>query len=202
MTIEPSIALIAAVASNGAIGRDNKLLWRLRSDLRRFRSLTVGKPVLMGRKTYESIGKPLPDRVVIVVTRDHGFAPDGVTVAHSLADGLAEGRRVASERGLSEVMIAGGGDIYAQTIAQAGALYLTEVDLEPEGDAFFPPIDRSLFKEVKRVVHTASLDDEPPSLSSIIRDDRRSALEPQLPAMPLQVGPCIPISMAISEAPP
>ena len=160
MTEEPRLALVAALARNGVIGRDNRLLWRLRSDLRRFRSLTIGKPVIMGRKTYDSIGKPLPERVIIVVTRDRAFSPDGVTVAHSLDDAIAEGRRVARERGQSEVMIAGGGDIYGQTIGEASALYLTEVDLEPEGDAFFPPVDLSLFREVKRITHSASLDDE------------------------------------------
>lgn len=159
---DPSIALIAAVARNGVIGRDNKLLWRLRSDLRRFRRLTIGRPVIMGRKTYESIGKPLPERIVIVVTRDPGFSPEGVTVAHSLQDALAEGRRVARDRELSEVMVAGGGDIYAQTLPLAATLYLTEVELEPDGDVFFPPIDRHLFAEVRRVSHAASLDDEAP----------------------------------------
>ena len=157
---EPRLALVAALSRNGVIGRDNRLLWRLRSDMRRFRSLTIGKPVILGRKTYQSIGKPLPDRINIVVTRDLGFSPDGVTVAHSLDDAIAEGQRVAAERGLAEIMIAGGGDIYAQTMGQAAALYLTEVDLDAEGDTVFPAVDRSVFREVKRVAHAASLDDE------------------------------------------
>ncbi len=155
-----TIALIAAVARNGVIGGDNRLLWRLKTDLRRFRELTTGKPLVMGRKTFDSIGKPLPNRDTIVVTRDPTFAAAGVEVARSLAEALALGRAAAERRGVDEVMIGGGGDIYAQTIGQADRLYLTEVALEPEGDAVFPLVDPSLWRETARRAFPAGPDDE------------------------------------------
>ena len=157
---KPAIALIAAIARNGVIGRDNRLLWRLRSDLRRFRQLTLGKPMIMGRKTYDSIGKPLPGRINIVLTRDPNVDIEGVLLASSLADALETARGVAEERHVSEIMVAGGGEIYRQTLPLASRLYLTEVDLAPEGDAFFPVPDLSTFKEVQRVAYRKSLDDE------------------------------------------
>lgn len=153
-------ALIAAVARNGVIGRDNQLLWRLKTDLRRFRDLTTGKPLVMGRKTFESIGKPLPNRDNIVVTRDAGFAADGVLIARSLEEALALGRAAAERRGVDEIMIGGGGDIYAQTIGKADRLYLTEVALSPAGDAVFPPVDPALWREVSRRGFSAGPDDE------------------------------------------
>jgi dihydrofolate reductase len=155
-----TIALVAAVAKNGVIGRDNKLLWRLKTDLRRFRDLTTGKPIVMGRKTFESIGRPLPNRDNIVVTRDPVFAAEGVTVAHSLEDGLREAETCAAGRGVRDVMIAGGGEIYAQTIGGANRLHITEVDLEPDGDALFPRIDGALWRETARRAFPRGPDDE------------------------------------------
>ncbi len=155
-----TIALIAAVARNGVIGRDNQLLWRLKTDLRRFRDLTTGKPLVMGRKTFDSIGKPLPNRDTIVVTRDPGFAAAGVEIARSLEEALALGRKAAERRGVDEIMIGGGGDIYAQTIGRADRLYLTEVALEPDGDAVFPSVDPSLWRETARRSFPAGPDDE------------------------------------------
>jgi dihydrofolate reductase len=155
-----SLSLIAAVARNGVIGRDNRLLWRLKTDLRRFRDLTTGKPLVMGRKTFDSIGRPLPNRDTIVVTRDPAFAADGVRVAHSLEDAIHVGEACARERGVSEIMIGGGGEIYAQAIGSADRLHLTEVALEPEGDALFPRIDATLWRETARKAFPKGPDDE------------------------------------------
>ena len=142
----PRISLIAAVARNRAIGRGNALPWRLSSDLKRFKVLTMGKPFVIGRKTYQSIGKALPGRFSIVITRDPGFAAADIEVAHSLASALA----LAAAHGTDEIMVGGGGEIYAEAIGQADKLYLTEVDLAPEGDALFPEIDPSQWREVRR----------------------------------------------------
>jgi dihydrofolate reductase len=153
-------ALICAFARNRVIGRDNQLLWRLKSDLRHFRDLTTGKPVIMGRKTHESIGRPLPNRDNIVVTRDKAFAAEGILVVHGLEEAFRVAEACAAKRGVEEIMVAGGGDIYAQTIAGADELYLTEVDIAPEGDAWFPIIDRAVWKETSRKAHPKGPDDE------------------------------------------
>ncbi len=154
------IALIAAVAHDGVIGADNQLIWRLKTDLQRFRRLTLGKPLIMGRKTFQSIGKPLPGRDTVIVTRQNGFGMEGVRVVHSIDDALSIGRELAKMRGCQEVMVAGGGEIYAQTIGLADRLYITEVDLAPQGDALFPAIDRRVWAETSREAHGSSPDDE------------------------------------------
>ncbi len=155
-----TVALVAAVARNRVIGRDNQLLWRIKADLRHFRDLTVGKPVVMGRKTFLSIGRPLPGRDNIVVTRERDFAAEGVHVVHALEPALELAARLAAERGHAETMIAGGGDIYAQTIGRADRLHITEVDLSPEGDAWFPAIDPSEWRETGRRAHPKGPDDD------------------------------------------
>ena len=142
-----TLSLIAAIARNGVIGRGNKLLWRLSTDMKRFRALSMGKPVIMGRKTYESIGKPLPGRQTIIVTRDPGYAVEGAHVVGDVEAALALAARLAGPDG--EIISAGGGEIYAQTIGRADRLYITEVDLAPEGDAMFPRIDQAVWREVK-----------------------------------------------------
>lgn len=144
------IVLVAAVARNGVIGADNRLLWRLSSDLKRFKALTLGKPLIMGRKTFELIGRPLPGRETIVVTHDPAFAAEGVLLADDLPAALALAQDRAAAMGADAVVIAGGGELYAQTIAHADRLALTEVALAPEGDAVFPPIDPALWREVRR----------------------------------------------------
>jgi dihydrofolate reductase len=154
------IVLIAAIADNGVIGDDNRLIWRLKTDLRRFRSLTLGRPVLMGRKTFLSIGKPLPGRETIVLTRDAGYRPDGVRVAHDLGAGLALGQRLGAELGADSVTVAGGADIYRQALPLADRLELTFVHARPEGDALFPEWDRSAFAADAPENHPASPDDE------------------------------------------
>jgi len=138
------ISIIAAVASNGVIGRDGGLPWHLPGDLRRFRELTVGHAVIMGRKTYESIGRPLPDRVNIVISRQTGFAPSGVVVAGSLQEALA------LAAGESEVFICGGGEIYRQALPLADRIYLTRLDRPYGGDVHFPDIPADEFVETAR----------------------------------------------------
>ena len=157
-----SVALVAAVADNGVIGRDNRLIWRLKSDLRRFRDLTWGKPMIMGRKTFESIGKPLPGRRTVVLTRDPAFAPEGVEVAHGWDEAVARADALAAEMGASEIMVVGGAEIYALALPQVRRLYLTQVHAAPEGDAAFPLFDRSAFRELRRRDLPAGPDDEHP----------------------------------------
>jgi len=144
-----TIALLAAVARNGTIGRDNQLLVRLPEDLKRFKRLTLGHPMIMGRKTYESIGRPLPGRRSIVVTRNTAWQAEGVETAHSLDDAL---QRVADA---PQVFVIGGGEIYAQALPHADVLELTELEQDFEGDTFFPAWPREQFKEVARETHTA-----------------------------------------------
>jgi dihydrofolate reductase len=151
---------VVAVAENGVIGRDNKLIWRLKSDLRRFRELTIGKPMIIGRKTHESIGRPLPGRETIVLTRDETFAADGVHVVHSWDQAVFEAERLADNMGASEIAIAGGAEIYKLALPQAQRLYLTLVHAEPEGEAVFPTYDRSAFREIRREARPKGPDDE------------------------------------------
>jgi dihydrofolate reductase len=146
----PDIALIAAVARNGVIGSQNTLPWRLSSDLKRFRSLTLGKPLVMGRKTFQSIGAPLPGRETIVVTRDPAWSHAGVAVARDIEGALAIAREKALAGGAHEIVVAGGGQIYAQTIDRAQRLYITEVDLAPHGEIRFPQINKARWREAKR----------------------------------------------------
>lgn len=149
MSILP-VALVAAVARNGVIGADNKLIWKLPSDLRRFRALTWGKPFVIGRKNFEAIGRLLPGRETIIITRNRGFAVEGARVAHDVEAALLLARAIGGAIGADEIIIAGGGEIYRQTIDRADRLLITEVDLAPEGDVLFPVIDPTLWREVKR----------------------------------------------------
>ena len=144
------LVLVAAVARNGIIGANGGLPWRLSSDLKRFKALTWGKPLVIGRKTFESIGRALPGRETIVVTRDPAFAPSGVLVAHSLDATLDLAAERAYAVGADEIIIGGGAEIYAQTIARASRLFITEVALDAEGKAHFPPIDPHAWREVIR----------------------------------------------------
>ncbi len=135
------ISFVVAVAENGVIGHEGDLPWKLSSDLKRFKALTIGKPVVMGRKTYESIGKPLPGRENIVVTRDPDYRVDGVHVVGSVDEALALGEKLARRDGGHEVSVVGGGQIYAQTLDRATVLYVTHVERALDGDTRFPPID-------------------------------------------------------------
>lgn len=145
---EAKIVLVVAVAKNGVIGRDGDLPWRLPSDLKRFKQLTLGKPVLMGRKTWDSIGRPLPGRPNIVVTRDAAFQAPGAEVVASLDEGLAAARREAEKLGVSEICVIGGGQVYAQVFDRADILHVTHVEAEVEGDTRFPDIDPAVFERV------------------------------------------------------
>jgi dihydrofolate reductase len=156
------ILLIAAVAQNGVIGRGNTLPWRLKSDLAHFRARTMGRPVVMGRKTYLSIGKPLPGRTTIVVSRDRSFAAAGAVVAPGLTEALAAARGDAFRRGVSEIVVAGGGEIYDQAMPLATRLVITEVAKAADGDAYFPSIDQAAWHETAREPHSPGAGDEAP----------------------------------------
>lgn len=145
---EPKIVLVVAVALNGVIGREGDLPWRLPSDLKRFKQLTIGRPVVMGRRTYQSIGRPLPGRPNIVVTRDAGFRPEGTIVTSSLEEALERARAEARALEVDEICVIGGGDIYRQTIGSADVVHLTEVQAEVDGDTRFSTLDPAIFKVV------------------------------------------------------
>lgn len=138
------ISLIAAMDRNRLIGRDNGLPWRLPADLRHFKQVTMGKPILMGRRTWDSLGRPLPGRKNIVLTRDAGFTAAGCTVTHSLEQALA------AAAGHAEVMVIGGASFYTQLLPRAGRLYLTRIDAEFEGDTWFPDFAPGQWREVSR----------------------------------------------------
>ena len=144
------ISLIVAVAENGVIGRNGALPWHVPSDLKTFKRLTMGKPIVMGRKTYVSIGKPLPGRDNIVVTRDAGFSADGTDRAASVDDALDIARRKATERGVDEIMVIGGAEIFALTLPFADRIYLTRIHAHPDGDVTFPEPDPRIWREVSR----------------------------------------------------
>ena len=154
------LAIIAAVARNGVIGGNNQLLWKLRSDMHHFRAITMGKPMIMGRRTWDSIGRPLPGRETIVVTRDPAFQAPGAHVVQDPQAAVALGQELAKRLQAPEIMVAGGGELYALLLDQCAALHITEVDLAPEGDAFFPAIDPSRWREAGRVAHDPGPGDE------------------------------------------
>lgn len=149
------IAFVVAAGENGVIGRDGGLPWRLSSDLKRFKQITMGKPLVMGRKTFESIGKPLPGRDNIVVTRSRDFAPEGVHVAASIDEALALAEEKAAERGVDEIAVIGGGEIYAALIGRAERIYLSRVHVAPQGDTRLPPIEPDEWRETAREDHAA-----------------------------------------------
>ncbi|HYA07576.1 MAG TPA: dihydrofolate reductase [Xanthobacteraceae bacterium] len=154
------IVILAAVAENGVIGRGNALPWRLKSDMQHFRTVTTGKPVVMGRKTYLSIGKPLKGRTTIVVSRDPAFAAAGVLVAPNFDAALAAARGDALRRGCDEIIVAGGAAIYVQALPLAARLLITEVHERVDGDAYFPAIDPKIWREVARSERQPAADDE------------------------------------------
>lgn len=149
------LALIVAVAANGVIGKENKMPWHLPNDLKYFKQVTMGKPVIMGRKTYDSIGRPLPGRANIVITRQTDWQPEGVEVVHSLEEGIASGERLSLRAGGEEVIVMGGAQIYDAALAKAQRLYLTQIHAEFDGDALFPEISSGEWKEVGREKHCA-----------------------------------------------
>jgi dihydrofolate reductase len=150
------LVLVAAVAENGVIGRDNGMPWRLKSDLRRFRARTLGKPVVMGRKTFASIGKLLPGRTNIVVSRNADFSAPGAVVAPDLRAALEVARGDALRRGVAAIVVIGGAEIYAQTLPIADRLDITLVKALPEGNVRFPTIDPQVWREIERSEQPAS----------------------------------------------
>lgn len=142
-------SIIVAAAENGAIGKDNQLLWRLPDDLKRFKQLTLGHPMIMGRKTFESIGKPLPGRTSIVITRSADLPLEGVVVVHSLEEALQKAKEIDGE----EACIVGGGEIYRQCQDVATHIYLTVVHTEVEGDTFFEIQNPDAWIETERILH-------------------------------------------------
>jgi dihydrofolate reductase len=156
-----SLVLVVAVADNDVIGRGGALPWRLKSDMKGFRALTWGHPIVVGRKTYLSFTRqPLLGRTNIVVSRDPTFAAAGAVVAPSLAAALEAARGDALRRGVATIVVVGGADIYAQTIERADRMVVTRVHLEPDGDTKFPTIDPNVWKEVGRTEHGAGPDDD------------------------------------------
>ncbi len=155
------LALIWAMSENRVIGKDNALPWRLSADLKHFKATTLGKPVVMGRKTFESIGRPLPGRTNIVITRQAAYQPEGVTVVKDVASALDAGRTAAEANGVSEVMVIGGAEIYALMLEHAERLYVTEISGVFEGDAYFPVFDSSRWVESSRAFHAQSADGQP-----------------------------------------
>ncbi|MEW6132920.1 MAG: dihydrofolate reductase [Pseudomonadota bacterium] len=141
---KPRISIISAIAKNRTIGIDNTLPWRLSEDLKYFKALTLGHHILMGRKTWESIGKPLPGRTTVIITRSDYAAPEGVKIAHSLQEAID----VCGED--EEIFFVGGADLYGQALPLADRLYLTEIQADVEGDAWFPDYDRTQWREVSR----------------------------------------------------
>ena len=144
------LVVVAAVAENGVIGRHNGLPWRLKSDMQHFRSVTMGNPVVMGRKTFQSLFKPLHGRTMIVVTRDRTFAAPGAVTAASVDAALAAARGDALRRGSGAIMVAGGAEIYRQLMPFADRLIITRVHDRPVGDALFPAIDETVWHETER----------------------------------------------------
>jgi dihydrofolate reductase len=146
------LVLVVARAKNGVIGKDGALPWHLPEDLKRFKRMTVGKPVIMGRKTFESIGKPLPGRQNIVLTRDAGWQCPGVSVAANLAEAVAAAGLDPRARA-EGIMVIGGAQIYAEALPSATRIELTEVDAEPDGDTVLPAFDPARWREVARESH-------------------------------------------------
>ena len=145
------ISIIVAVSENGVIGKDNQLLWRLPDDLKRFKKLTLGHPIIMGRKTFDSIGKPLPGRTSIVVTRNRNFSMEDVIAVHNIEEAFQEVAKLEAD----EAFIIGGGELYSATLAIADRLYITEVNTIISGDTYFNITNPDQWIETERTVHQA-----------------------------------------------
>jgi dihydrofolate reductase len=157
---QPIIALVVAMGENRAIGRGGDLPWRISSDMRYFRRITMGKPVLMGRRTFKSLPRVLDGRVNVVLTRDRGFVAPGAVMAHSLEEGLAAARASAERTGAAEIMVIGGEDVFREVLPQTDRIYLTEVHASPDADTWFPTLDMSEWREVSREAHAPGPKDD------------------------------------------
>ncbi len=167
----PKLIIVVAVARNGVIGADNTLPWRVSSDLKRFKALTMGKPLIIGRRTWESLERPLPGRDIIVVTRDRDCALEGAHLAHSAPEALATAKRIAAQTGAQEIVIGGGAGIFEAFLDQVETIYLTEIWLEPRGDVFFPRLDPEEWVELQRESPAPGPRDE--AEFAFVRLDRR-----------------------------
>ncbi len=156
---DPHIVFVVAVADNGVIGDNGTMPWRQKSDLQRFKALTFGKPVIMGRKTFVSLPRPLPGRTNIVITRERAFRAPQALVVPSLEAAYAVARGDALRRGVSEIAVIGGAEIFAQWLPRADRLEVTEVHATPEGDTFLPAIDPAIWQSVARADHPAGTGD-------------------------------------------
>lgn len=148
----PIISLIVARTRNGVIGRNNTMPWHLPEDLRYFKRVTLGKPVIMGRNTWESLGKPLPGRDNIVITRNSSYSAEGAHIANTLNDAINLATSLASEKNSDEIMIIGGAQIYREALPLVQRAYITEIDADIDGDAFFPPLEGK-WHEISRESH-------------------------------------------------
>ncbi len=158
--MQPKIIAIVARDRNGVIGANNNLPWRLSSDLKRFKALTMGKPIIMGRRTWESIGRPLPGRETIVLTKDTSFRADGAHLAASPAEALTTARRLAVNSGAEEIIIAGGEEIFRLFLAHTDLIEITEVALETDGEIRFPKLDPTEWEEIRKEHPPRGLNDE------------------------------------------
>jgi dihydrofolate reductase len=170
------VTFVVAATRNGVIGRDGDMPWRMPSSLRRFRSLTMGRPMIMGRKTYAAIGKALDGRDTIVVTRDRAFSAANVHVAESLPRAFELACGLAAARGTDEIIVAGGGEIYRQALPYATDVHLDRIDTELDGDAFMPTLDPAEWREVSREAIPPHPRDEFPAMAIHFR--RISAFRP------------------------
>lgn len=170
----PAVVIVAAVADNGVIGDAMTMPWHLPGDLKRVKALTMGKPLIMGRKTFQSIGRPLPGRANIVLTRDPGFAVDGVTAVASFAGAMAAARAWAARQGATEIILFGGAEIYRQGLPHADRMEWTEVHARPVGDTVFPDFDRRHWDETQR--RSVAADGPTPAhdFVTLVRKPRRS----------------------------
>jgi dihydrofolate reductase len=169
----PHLALVVARARNGVIGKDGDLPWTLRSDLQRFKAITLGKPCIMGRATWESLPlRPLPGRLNLVLSRDLSYEEQGkargAVVVSSLADALDMARETAEDDGVDEICVIGGTALFEAALPRAKRLYITEVEAEPEGDAMFPAFDERLFRETLNERHDAGEKDDHPFVFRIL----------------------------------
>jgi dihydrofolate reductase len=142
------ITIIAAIGKNNELGKDNQLLWHLPEDLKYFKKMTLEHPIIMGRKTYESIGKPLPNRTNIVVSRKEDWFEEGILIVPSIKDAIKHAKKINEQ-----IFIIGGGNIYEQTIDLADCLNITQVDFQTEADAFFPKIDENIWQKTDEIHH-------------------------------------------------
>jgi dihydrofolate reductase len=174
-----ALVLVAAVGDNGVIGLGGALPWRLKSDLQHFRAVTLGKPVVMGRKTYLSLGKPLAGRTNVVVSRDPAFAAPRALAAPTLVAALTVARGDALRRGATEIAVIGGADVYAQAMPLADRLVITRVHLRPDGDTTFPVIEPDVWQELERTERQAGPDDDA-SFTLLVYERRAVAAESAL----------------------